>query len=61
VSERWRFGITGTGAMQDEKKKHREWSIEHGVKSIANLGRHRAWAAGRRGDWGTRRRGEDNG
>ena len=25
--------------MQDEKKKHRAWSIEHGVKGIANLGR----------------------
>ena len=26
--------------MQDEKKRHRAWSIEHGVKSIADLGRH---------------------
>ena len=32
ISEDWRFGITGTGAMQDEKKRHRAWSIEHGDK-----------------------------
>ena len=32
--------------MQDEKKKHRAWSIEHGVKSIANLGRDGAWGLG---------------
>jgi hypothetical protein len=23
--------------MQDEKKRHRAWSMEHGVKSIADL------------------------
>jgi len=43
--------------MQDEKKRHRAWGIEHGVKSIADLGLRIANIKARSQEPGVRRHG----